>query len=102
MYMHVTHIFNLAIITIALFQYKAFSLQLVDGTAMFKEYPSVSHRLKLQTFLPILGITESKSIINESTPPRSGPHSLLTVPFIVFLGAACGSPYIVFISTSGM
>ena len=29
-------------------------------------------------------------------------HSLATGPVVVFLGAACGSPYIVFISTSGM
>ena len=81
MYMHITHIFNLAIITIALLhgQYKVFSLHHVDGKALLQEYMSVQHQLKLQNFLHLLAVVESKSIINESTPPHSGPRSLLTL-----------------------
>ena len=82
MYMHITHIFNLAIIAIALLQYKIFSLRPVEGTALLQEYPSVQHQLKMHNFLPLVGIAESKSIINESSPPHSGPCSSLT--FVCF------------------
>ena len=43
MYMQITHIFNLAIITIALVQYKLFSLRPDEETTLIQEYPSVRH-----------------------------------------------------------
>ena len=78
MYMHIKHIFNIAIITIALLQYKIFSLQPVEGAALLQEYRSFQHRVKIHDFLPLLGVAESKSVIVESTPPYSGPRSSLT------------------------
>ena len=56
---------------LALLQYKVFSLHHVDGKALLQEYMSVQHQLKIKNFLRLLGVVESKSIIDESTPPHS-------------------------------
>ena len=61
------HIFDLAIIALALLQYKIFSLRSVEGTALIREYQSVQHKLEMYNFLPLLAVIESKSIMNEST-----------------------------------
>ena len=68
-----------SLLLLALLQYKIFSLHPVEGTALLQEYPSFQHRVKIHDFLPLLGVAESKSIINESSPPHSGPRSSLTL-----------------------